>query len=159
MGYRSDVRIITTGEGWNKLKTFTEEYVKSRSCIETNIFKEAFLDYFRTTEDGEIVYLGWNCIKWYEHCDYFDVDGIMKGLIQLKELDIPYRYARIGEDYGDYDEYYHTNQNDILPNTSLIREFDDQWVVDEMQAIYDMSMKENKKRKLHYNLRDESSPE
>ena len=145
MGYRSDVRIITTGEGWKELKTFTEKYVKYMTDIETNIFKDAYLDYFKTTEDGEIVYLGWNDIKWVEHDDFYDVDGVMKGLRKLERLDIPFRYARIGEDYSDYDEDYHTNENDILPNTALIREFDDQWVVDEMQVVYDMSMKAKQK--------------
>ena len=145
MGYRSDVRIITTGEGWKELKSFAEKYVKYMTDIETNIFKDAYLDYFKTTEDGEIVYLGWNAIKWVEHDNFYDVDGVMKGLRKLERLDIPFRYARIGEDYTDYDEDYHTNENDILPNTSLIREFDDQWVVDEMQAVYDMSMKAKQK--------------
>ena len=59
----------------------------------------------------------------------------MTGLDYLKENDYSYRYSRIGENYDDYDEeYYESNSEEEqdLTYPSIIREFDDDYVFDEL---------------------------
>ena len=113
MGYRSDVRIITTKRGYDELRKFTDKYAK---------------------------YIGWNSIKWYEYggSDYEDVNAIMEGLQHLKEQDLSYRYARIGESYDDYDEHYYESENEEeqdLEYPSMERYFDDEYVIDNMKSV------------------------
>ena len=68
-------------------------------------------------------------IKWYE--TYDGVFPIMSGLKNLQENQYSYRYMRIGEDYGDVDEYFFDGKNDEnidLEYPSMIRRFDDKYV-------------------------------
>ena len=60
------------------------------------------MDVVHRTKDA--IYFGWNDIKWYE--TYDGVFPIMSGLKNLQENQYSYRYMRIGEDYGDVDEYF-----------------------------------------------------
>lgn len=55
----------------------------------------------------------------------------MSGLKNLQENQHSYRYMRIGEDYGDVDEYFFDGKNDEnidLEYPSMIRRFDDKYV-------------------------------
>ena len=60
------------------------------------------MDVVHRTKDA--IYFGWNDIKWYE--TYDGVFPIMSGLNILHKNQCSYRYMRIGEDYGDIDEYF-----------------------------------------------------
>ena len=55
----------------------------------------------------------------------------MDGLDHLKENEYSYRYARIGENYDDYDEHYYESEKEEeqdLEFPTVIREFDDDYV-------------------------------
>ena len=103
MGYRSDVRIITSKKGFDELRKFTDQYLKEKNCTYGNLLDELDID----KETNCSKYFGWDSIKWYEDlAGYEEVDAIMEGLKHLADNNYSYRYARIGEDYGDYDESY-----------------------------------------------------
>ncbi len=132
MGYRSDVRIITSKKGFDELKKFTDNYLKQNNYTYGNLLDDCKI----ISENKWSKYFGWDSIKWYDYCeDYEDVTAIMNGLKYLEENDRSYRYARIGESYDDYDEFSYESQNEKeqdLEYPSMIREFDDEWVKDNM---------------------------
>ena len=119
MGYRSDVRIVVTKEGYKKLEKFVNEYIQEQYNILNN------KDIEKITE--EYHYLGWNHIKWYEGINGYEaINAIMKGLDYLAENDFSYRFARIGEDYDDIEERsFDSEEEEYLEYPSILREFDD----------------------------------
>lgn len=132
MGYRSDVRIVTSKKGFKVLddcvKKYLREHDKNRNW---NLLKRPDIK----KETPYTTYIGWNCLKWYEYADYVDVDAVMTGLNYLKEKGYSYRYSRIGENYDDYDEQYYESDNEEeqdLVYPSIIREFDDDYIFDEL---------------------------
>ena len=134
MGYRSDVRIVTSKRGYNELKKSIQEYYK-----ENDIPRDYQFDLLNNTNVMEInkyqVYLGWNNIKWY---GYPDVDAIEDGLSKLKDKDLSYRFARLGENYDDYEEHSHESLNEKeqdLDYPSMERYFDDDSIIDRMKEI------------------------
>ena len=102
MGYRSDVRIVTSKKGYEELKKFSNNYLKKydKEIAKFNIINNC--DVFKQG-DNEI-YMGWNGVKWDE--GYSEVDAIMAGLEHLDKNDYSFRYARIGEDYCDFESNY-----------------------------------------------------
>lgn len=128
MGYRSDVRIVTTKKGFNELKKFTDKYLKDRKYTYGNLLDN--LEINRETKYSK--YFGWNSIKWYEGIEgYDDIDAIMDGLNHLAENNYSYRYARIGESYDDYEQLDY--ESDIeseqdLEYPSINRGFDDNYI-------------------------------
>lgn len=109
MGYRSDVRIVTSKKGFDKLNKYVEEYLKDKPNGEKfNLLEN--LDLYK--ENSYSCYFGWDSIKWYDCCDYIDVDAILNGLDDLKEKDYSYRFARIGESYDDYEEDSHESEKE-----------------------------------------------
>ena len=126
MGYRSAVRIITSKKGFKELRKFSDNYLKEKKCGYGNILDELDVHY----ENKYQVYFGWNAVKWYEDCDYFQVDAIMEGLSHLEDKDYSYRYSRIGENYDDIEEqYYESNREEEqdLEYPSIIRDFEDDY--------------------------------
>lgn len=100
MGYRSDIRIVTSKEGYEKLKEFVTNYLKEHN-EDYNLLEECDI----RQEGKNQVYFGWNYLKWYEG-SYKEVDAIMEGLNYLGENEYSYRYSRIGESYDDYEEQW-----------------------------------------------------
>lgn len=134
MGYRSDVRIVTSKRGYNELKKSIQDYYK-----ENDIQKDYQFDLLNDTNVMEMnkyqVYLGWNNIKWY---GYPAVDAIEDGLSKLKDKDLSYRFARLGENYDDYEEHSHESLNEKeqdLDYPSMERYFDDDSIIDRMKEI------------------------
>lgn len=124
MGYRSEIRIITSKEGYEKLNEFVEQYLKDTE--EDNLLKECDIKNI----GKEQCYFGWNDIKWHEN-DFKDVDAIMEGLNHLGENEYSYRYMRIGENYEDIEEQFYDGEKDediYLEYPSMIREFDDEYI-------------------------------
>lgn len=104
MGYRSDVRIMTT----KKFKA----------------------------ENDYAVYFGWNWLKWYD--GYDSVDAIESGLNHLRDKNMSFRFARIGESYDDYEEDSYESENEEeqdLEYPSMNREFDDSYIIEEMERV------------------------
>lgn len=130
MGYRSDVRIITTKKGFDELNNYVKKYLKEKgdyNLLDNLKFK---------AENDYAVYFGWNYLKWYE--GYDSVDAIVDGLNHLKENNMSYRFARLGESYDDYEE--ESFESDLeeeqdLDYPSMLREFDDSYVIEEMDRI------------------------
>lgn len=124
MGYRSDVRIIVSKKGYDKLceyvKTHALEYAKPD--YDYNLLNHANITYSKVW-DGQQVMIGWDSIKWYEYGDgYEDVKIIMNGLNYLKDENFSYRYARLGENYDDWEEFYNEGKLDGEDGNDL------QWV-------------------------------
>lgn len=124
MGYRSDVRILTSKKGFAELNKYVNNYLKDKN--EYNLMEN--IQYKK--ENDFCCCFGWNWVKWYEN-SYDSVTAIMDGLDHLKENEYSYRYARIGENYDDYDEHYYESEKEEeqdLEFPTVIREFDDDYV-------------------------------
>ena len=141
MGYRSDIRIVTSKEGFEKLSEFVKNYLKENK-EDYNLLEECDIK----QEGKEQCYLGWNCVKWYEY-DYTDVDAIMKGLEHLGENEYSYRYMRIGENYDDIEEQSYDGEKDkeiYLEYPSMVREFDDEYLKEQIKDKILDNLEENK---------------
>lgn len=146
MGYRSDVRIVVSKEGYELLKEFVEYYlkdnVKKEEINEMNLLKSVDIK----TEGKDQVYLGWNSLKWYD--GYKDVDAIMEGLNYLEDNERSYRYMIIGEDYTDVEEMSNDGEKDkdiYLEYPSMIRGFDDDYIKELLEP--EKQIEENKEEK------------
>lgn len=142
MGYRSDVRIVTSKKGFDELRKFTDNILKEKNWKYGNLLDQCKMIY----ENKYSKYFGWDSIKWYEYCDdYVSVDAIMKGLNHLREQDLSYRYARLGESLDDYEEsYYESDQEDEqdLEYPCLLRQFDDNYTIENMMEYDDYDNQE-----------------
>ena len=92
MGYRSQVYLKTTTEGWLVLK-------KLNDSIENPEHRPLQYAEIKKTPTG-LYKISFDDIKWYEGT-YAEVDNFMNGLDKLEEQDIPYSFIRIGEDTAD----------------------------------------------------------
>lgn len=75
-------------------------------------------------------------VKWYD--GYDSVDAIESGLNHLRDKDMSFRFARIGESYDDYEEDSYESENEEeydLEYPSMNREFDDSYVIEEMERV------------------------
>lgn len=127
MGYRSDIRIVTSKDGFEKLKEFVIKYLEEKK-LDTKEYN--LLDSMDVMAEGKgQVYFGWNYLKWYEG-DYPEVDSIMDGINHLGENEYSYRYMRIGESYEDIEEQSYDGEKDdiYLEYPNMIREFDDDYL-------------------------------
>ena len=129
MGYRSDVRIVVSREGFRELREYVEKecikFKKPDDDYDYNLLKNA--DKIRT--DGDQFIICWDSIKWYEGC-YNDVDVIMHGLEHLNSEGYSYRYYRVGESYEDIEEVYSDGESDQdLDYLYVVRYIDDSSIV------------------------------
>jgi len=130
MGYRSDIRIITSKDGFERLKEFIKGYLKDNK-EDYNLLEECDIK----EEGKEQCYFGWNYVKWYEH-DYPEVIAIMEGLNHLGENEYSYRYMRIGESYDDIEEQSYDGEKDeniYLEYPNMLREFDDNYIIESIK--------------------------
>lgn len=143
MGYRSDVRIVTSKEGFEKLSEFVKNYLieKNVDVKDYNLLEELEIK----VEGKEQIYFGWNWIKWYD--GYENVDAIMDGLEQLEENKFSYKYMRLGENYDDIEEQDYDGDKDkdiCLEYPNIIREFDDDYIKDLLEDKQIDNPEENK---------------
>lgn len=130
MGYRSDVRIITSKKGFKELNKYVKDYLSKTDDSNYNLMDNLKLK----VENKNSCYFGWDWVKWYEN-SYPSVEAIMSGLEHLREKDYSFRYSRIGENYDDYDSDYHESEKEEEQDfeyPSMLREFDDDYVIDMM---------------------------
>ena len=143
MGYRSDVRIVTSKQGFEKLKEYVEKYLKEHN-EKYNLLENLDTD---IKNDNEC-YFGWNSIKWYDFDAFYEhVRAIMHGLDRLQENEYSYRYAILGENNDDYEEQYYEGNRDgeeYLEFPSLIREFDDSYMESLLKSTNNKLNEENK---------------
>jgi len=123
MDYRSQVRIITTKNGFKELKKFNKEYFANNPNINNDDLINN-LDFKEEIKDK--VYFGWDRIKWYTGYKY--VDLIMDGLAYLAKNDFSFSFSRMGDDLYDYDVLYYKSKvkKQSLNLPYIIRQFDDE---------------------------------
>ena len=130
MGYRSDVRISTSREGFNKLNKYVEEYLKNntRSFSNDNLLTQCDI----LVKNDKMVYFGWDNIKWYD--DIFeDIKAICYGLKKMDVDNYSYNFARLGEEIDDYEESYNSSdKEDYIQFPFINRSFDDEYYIEKM---------------------------
>lgn len=97
MGYFSDAALSTTAEGF---KLFVNE------CDRLNAAKGVAtplagtgVGYARAIESGGCAYVAWRRREWYDARP--EVEAVMEAIENLDERGVPYRFVRVGEEYGD----------------------------------------------------------
>lgn len=132
MGYRSDVKIITTKEGWDML----DKAVKAASDITDDEIKWYLTrnDHCKRICNGKYMLGEWEDIKWYDWgCE--DVSTFMKTLGQLDESHIPYNFIRVGEDYEDIEMREGEEYDEHMPSLDLRREIEITYYDEEDQKM------------------------
>lgn len=127
---KSDVRIVTSINGFKKLKEYINTYIKEHPENKelSNILDELDLKY----ESNKQCYFGWNEYNWDE---YFNksVELVTDGLMELEDNNYSYRFYRLGEDKEDYDEYHFDStkkDEQDLEYPNITKEFDDRYICD-----------------------------
>lgn len=132
MGYRSDIRIVTSKKGYKNLEKYVNNYLDQRNLDSSyNLLNSLDIK----VDNGKQICFGWDCLKWYDN--YPDVDAIMNGLNYLSENELSYRYMRLGESYDDIEEQYYDGEKDdtYLIYPSLIRNMDDQFAIETLLSF------------------------
>ena len=103
MGYRSEVYIKTTTEGWVIIKQHNDKIdeIKDRPLRYADVNK---------TESG-FYKIEFHDIKWYD--SYTEIRHFMDALTELEKQDIPYSFIRLGEDTEDIE--HKVNWTDDIP--------------------------------------------
>lgn len=137
MGYRSDVRIAMSKNGFEQFKKNVQEHINEykNKLPDEAIAKNFSYDLLNNLDiNSELddkssnqVYFGWNDVKWYD--GYEDVDAIMDSLNKLEEQGFGYNYARIGEQYDDIEELFVSSTDkdnvDYIESIGIERYFND----------------------------------
>ena len=109
MGYRSDVRIATTRDGYDRMCRFVDAASKDRKSYQLMGMRRQ--PEFYDEHDGCTVF-GWDSIKWYEG-SLPDVTVVCNALGELDKAEVPYEFCRVGESYDDI-EFTSRNDNEAL---------------------------------------------
>lgn len=128
MSYKSDVRIITSKKGYDKLRKHVEKYLKEKND-DSNLLEEPDIRF--VTSKG--VLIGWDSIKWREWSNWPEIDSILSGLHELESEDYSYRFSRIGEGIDDIEERYYDSEHredEDIPYIDIEREFNDEYMKD-----------------------------
>lgn len=103
MGYRSQVYLKTTTEGWIVMKKFNDSIENKEhqplDGAEVNKTKSGFYK------------ISFDDVKWYD--SYPSVQNFNKVLDMYEEQDIPYSFIRLGEDTEDIE--HKRNYPDDIP--------------------------------------------
>lgn len=123
MGYCSDVRIVMKKKDYPKFSKYVEDYIAEKQA------QYNLMEHIDVKEEGkQTIYIGWNYLKWYKEY-YPEVQAVHDALNKFRDEGLSFAFARIGEDYADYEEDY--NNND-LPFPQLMRYFDDAQITAEL---------------------------
>ena len=92
MGYRSEVYLKTTTEGWIVIKKFNDSITNPAG---------KFLRIADVNKTASGFYkIEFHDVKWYEG-SFPEVDNFMHAITLLDEQEIPYSYIRLGEETND----------------------------------------------------------
>ena len=105
MGYRSQVYLKTTTEGFLVIKRFNDS-------IENKEHRPLYGADVNKTESG-FYKISFDDVKWYEG-SYPEVDNFMHALDLLEEQEIPFSYVRLGEETNDIE--HRCNWTDDIPD-------------------------------------------
>ena len=104
MGYRSEVYLKTTTEGWIVMKKYNDSLEKGY---------DQPLDGAEVNKTASGFYkIEFHDVKWYD--SYKSVQHFNHALELLKEQDIPYSFIRLGEDTEDIEHV--CNWTDDIPD-------------------------------------------
>lgn len=96
MGYRSDVKLILTDKGMEMLKAKVPQNLAEERAWEVDPIYEA------TKLQDKYWLVEWDDIKWYDDWEDYKVPCAVAKLRQeLSEINEPYSFMRVGEDYED----------------------------------------------------------
>ena len=127
MGYRSDVRLVVSREGYKELREFVKK--EAMRWAEPDGYSWDMIeiaDSIKFKDNGDQVMICWQAVKWYEG-SFKDVDIIMAGIRLLRDKGYSYSFSRIGEDYDDIEEYHYEGELDQEVDWPWIcRYFDDE---------------------------------
>lgn len=102
MGYRSQVYLKTTTEGYLLLKKLNDSIEKEEAKpLRRAEIKKTPTGFYKISFDD---------VKWYEGT-YEYVDNFMNGLEKLEEQDIPYSFIILGEDVTDIEHKYNWTED------------------------------------------------
>lgn len=122
MGYRSDVKCITTKKGFELI----DKLVRKASGVTDEDSEYWLTDEFSREElmQGKYMLLQYEDIKWYSNDTA--VCAFEEALERLDARDIPYQFVRVGEDYTDIEwrENSHYNIPSDMPRLELKREIE-----------------------------------
>ena len=122
MGYRSDIRIVIKKKDYPKFSKYVEDYIAEKQA------QYNLMEHIDVKEEGtQTIYIGWDYLKWYE--GFPEVQAVHEALNKFRDEGLSFTFARIGEDYGDYEE---DNNNYDLPFPQLVRCFDDTLITAEL---------------------------
>lgn len=127
MSYYSNVRIITSKKGFEKLKEYSKEiYNKLRP--DNNGTYDIIENCGNVFTGKNFVELNFLDVKWYE--SFPDVQSIKKALDKINEEGYGYSYGRIGESYDDVETKYEEGaekfeNNCYLPPVEIYTDFYD----------------------------------
>lgn len=91
MGYRSEVYLKTTTEGWIIIKRYNDS-------IENPDHRPLRLAEVNSTASG-FYKIEFHDIKWYD--SYPEIRNFNRAIEELDEQDVPYSFIRLGEDTTD----------------------------------------------------------
>lgn len=104
MGYRSEVYLKTTTEGWLLMK-------KRNDSIEKGYDQPLYGAEVNKTESG-FYKIEFHDVKWYD--SYKSVINFNDALSEMEANDIPFSFIRIGEETGDVE--HRCNWTDDIPD-------------------------------------------
>lgn len=118
MGYRSDIQVMTTPEGFEKMQDIIWELAKEKN-LENDVVlfpehgqdPELFFDVYDAQED--YLCFGFDWVKWYEN--YTDVSLFMDMLSKANEDGTPWQFIRVGEEDNDIEQFASDNFYDNPP--------------------------------------------
>ena len=104
MGYRSEVYLKTTTEGWIILKSFNDKITEPENRP---------LAYSEVNKTPSGFYkIEYHDIKWYD--SYKQIQNFNHVLDEMRDQDIPFSFIRLGEDTDDIEHV--CNWTDDIPD-------------------------------------------
>jgi len=142
---KSDIRIVTSINGFKMLKQFVNSYINKNmnDASLKNLLEQCDLQY----RSDRQCYFGWNGYNNWGNYLNKSAEVIMEGLRFLEQNDYSYRFYRIGEDKEDYDEHHFDSTKEgeqDLEYPNITREFDDRYMCDILHTQKYRMLDENK---------------
>lgn len=126
---KSDVRMVTSINGFNKLKEYIDTYIDVHYENEEleNLLNKIDFKY----ENDKQCYFGWNNYNWNEFEDE-NIQILDNGILELEDSNYSYRFYRLGKETFDYEEYFFDSNaegENNLEYPNIIRKFDDDYMI------------------------------
>lgn len=119
MGYYSDVKLITTKKGWERIKREVKQ--ASPDDWENVVGSEFTIPIV----NGKYILLEHHSIKWYSDNR---VEAIMRELKRFDAEHIPYQFMRVGEHWDDteylWERDWKSDKYDDMPRLEILREIE-----------------------------------